>query len=82
MRITFRLKDERDDDLINWFNIIGAGERSFFIRQALRRSLCSEEQAIRLPALSEMGTPSKPVLEEPVTTEEAENRLSNMINKL
>jgi len=80
MRITFRLKGERDDDLIHWFNILGAGERSFFIRQALRRALCSEEQAVQLPAA--VSEPGKTVAEEPVSAEEAEERLTSMIDNL
>jgi hypothetical protein len=39
LRYTFRLKPERDSDLIDWLNSLGEGERSCFIRQALRKAL-------------------------------------------
>ena len=34
--VAFKVKPGRDDDLIKWLEEIGEGERSFFIRQALR----------------------------------------------
>ena len=40
-RYTFRLKPDRDADLIVWLNSLGDGERSCFIRNALRLSLKS-----------------------------------------
>jgi hypothetical protein len=49
MRITFRLKDDRDEDLLRWFNALGEGERSFFIRQALRRGLGSQGRESKHP---------------------------------
>ncbi len=47
-RYTFRLKPERDADLIAWLDDLGDGERSCFIRDALRRSL-HEPASSRLP---------------------------------
>jgi len=38
-RYTFRLKPGRDDDLIGWLEALGEGERSYSIRQTLRRGL-------------------------------------------
>ena len=38
-RYTFRLMPGRDDDLIQWLETLGEGERSFYIRQVLRRGL-------------------------------------------
>jgi hypothetical protein len=38
-RFTFRLRPDRDEDLIAWLDSLGEGERSFFIRQALRKAL-------------------------------------------
>lgn len=38
-RYTFRLMPGRDDDLIQWLETLGEGERSFYIRQILRRGL-------------------------------------------
>jgi hypothetical protein len=80
MRITFRLKDNRDEDLLQWFNALGEGERSFFIRQALRRGLSSREEKVSIPIIK--GEMPKLPKEEPVTAEEAESRLSSLINNL
>jgi len=78
MRITFRLKENRDEDLLLWFNNLGEGERSYFIRQTLRRGLVKAEHNDPLPVISVQQTSSlKP---EPVTAEEAENRLSSLLN--
>jgi hypothetical protein len=44
LRYTFRLKPERDSDLIAWLNSLGEGERSCFIRQALRKALGQKEE--------------------------------------
>ena len=80
MRITFRLKDDRDDDLLQWFNALGEGERSFFIRQALRRGLGSREEKVSIPIIKR-EMPKLPK-EEVVTAEEAENRLASLISNL
>lgn len=40
----FRLDEERDKDLINWLEGLGKGERSFYIRQALRQALRDREE--------------------------------------
>ena len=80
MRITFRLKDDRDDDLLRWFNALGEGERSFFIRQALRCGLGSQEEKVNIPII--MGEMPKLPKEEVVTAEEAESRLASLINTL
>ena len=81
MRITFRLKDDRDDDLLRWFNALGEGERSFFIRQALRCGLGSQEEKVNIPIII-MGEMPKLPKEEVVTAEEAESRLACLINNL
>ncbi len=80
MRITFRLKDDRDEDLLHWFQVVGEGERSYFIRQALRRGLSAGEQTVSIPYIGELKTSS--INEEPITAEEAEDRLSSLINNL
>jgi len=80
MRITFRLKNERDEDLLHWFKVIGEGERSYFIRQALRRGLSGREQTFQISAIPEINI--NPAQEEPITAEEAESRLSSLINNL
>jgi hypothetical protein len=35
----FRLREGRDDDLIQWLDGLPEGERSFYLRQALRKGL-------------------------------------------
>jgi len=42
MFIAFRLKLGRDDDLISWINNAGEGDRSYHIRETLRRGLFRE----------------------------------------
>ena len=39
IRVSFRLKAGRDDDLISWFESISANDRSYHIRETLRGSL-------------------------------------------
>lgn len=39
MFIAFRLKPGRDDDLINWIQNTGEGDRSHHIRQTIRQGL-------------------------------------------
>lgn len=39
IRISFRLKAGRDDDLISWLEGLAANDRSYFIRETLRSSL-------------------------------------------
>ena len=41
MYIAFRLKPGRDDDLINWFESLGDGDKSYYIRETLRKNLNS-----------------------------------------
>jgi len=41
MIIAFRLKPGRDDDLINWYESLGDGDRSYYIRETLRKNLNS-----------------------------------------
>lgn len=50
-RINLRLKPGRDDDLIAWWNSIPEGDRSYFLRETLRRGLGSQgSQAGRFQA--------------------------------
>jgi|GEM_PF-2879996 len=51
-RYTFRLKTERDEDLIAWLESLGEGERSFHIRQTLRQGLHEGRPLSALPAIS------------------------------
>jgi hypothetical protein len=62
-RYTFRLKPDRDADLIVWLDSLGDGERSCFIRNALRRSL-KEPQFSQAPnpIPLKQSTPSPPTL--------------------
>jgi predicted DNA-binding protein len=39
MFIAFRLKPGRDDDLIKWAESLGAGDKSYYIREAIRQGL-------------------------------------------
>ena len=39
IRVSFRLKTGRDDDLISWVERISANDRSYHIRETLRGSL-------------------------------------------
>ncbi len=39
LRVSFRLKAGRDDDLISWLENITANDRSYYIREALRGCL-------------------------------------------
>ena len=43
MFVAFRLKPDRDDDLIAWINTLGEDERSAGIRQALRGNVTRQE---------------------------------------
>lgn len=45
MFIAFRLKPGRDDDLINWIQGTGEGDRSYHIRQAIRQGLLQQAPA-------------------------------------
>lgn len=45
MFIAFRLKLGRDDDLINWIQSTGEGDRSYHIRQAIRQGLLPQAPA-------------------------------------
>ncbi len=80
MRITFRLKEQRDDDLICYFHAIGEGELSFFVRQALRRGLSRAEQAVQFPATAESPPEIEGKEQFLTTAEEAESKLDNLIS--
>ncbi len=43
MFIAFRLKPGRDNDLIEWLESLGTGDKSYFIRESLRRDLNSQK---------------------------------------
>ena len=43
----FRLHEIQDRDLIDWLNSLRKGERSFFIRQALRKALKEMEMDLK-----------------------------------
>lgn len=48
-RYTFRLKPGRDEDLITWLESLGEGERSFFIRNALRKAITKNANIVDIP---------------------------------
>ena len=43
MFIAFRLKPGKDDDLIKWLESLGSGDKSYFIRETLRRNLNAQK---------------------------------------
>ena len=47
-RFGFRLKPDRDQELISWLESLGEGERSFFIREALRKALLQENRMVTI----------------------------------
>ena len=63
-RINLRLKPGRDDDLINWWNSIPEGDRSYFLRETLRRGLGGQAGGYQAPPIAKAGplTPRAPML--------------------
>lgn len=54
-RINLRLKPGRDDDLIAWWNSIPEGDRSYFLRETLRRGLGSQAGGFQAPPIAAAG---------------------------
>lgn len=87
-RYAFRLKKGRDRDLITWLESFGEGERSFYIRQALRAGIATAQggqaamqQAAPVIEKPAAEAPSKPEPKKPVLTkEEAESKLNDLVN--
>ncbi len=82
-RYNFRLQRGRDDDLISWLESLGAGERSYYIRQVLRRGLRGNTDHLpQAPAVIEdvEDVETELVKEKKVSREEAENKLDNFLN--
>lgn len=86
-RFTFRLKPERDNDLIDWLNSLGEGERSFFIRQALRQALKGKPEVPAFnPVFGRPETvppvpadfPTGPAVSEVVTSDILADKLNNL----
>ena len=68
-RYTFRLKPGRDDDLISWLEALGEGERSYCIRQTLRRGLSGTvTPALSRVPIAAAEEPLRPVKQEPIET--------------
>ncbi len=63
-RINLRLKPGRDDDLIAWWNSIPEGDRSYFLRETLRRGLGGQAGGYQAPPIAAAGplTPRAPML--------------------
>lgn len=88
-RFGFRLKPERDDELISWLEDMGEGERSFFIREALRKAILQESGVPKFNS-QRTETVSKPfpAIPQPVNEatadepqqEDLENKLDNLTN--
>jgi hypothetical protein len=85
-RYAFRLKKGRDRDLIAWLENFGEGERSFYIRQALRAGIAAQGGPVA-------AQQAAPVIQQPVespgkdepekqalTKEEAESKLNDLVN--
>ena len=86
-RYHFRLRQGRDDDLIQWLESLGEGERSHFIRQTLRRGLNAGRGGAfeRVESVSSSPAPTfNPVKVEEearkVSREEAEVKLDGLLN--
>ncbi len=85
-RYAFRLKKGRDRDLITWLESFGEGERSFYIRQALRAGIAAQSGQVATPQqVTVIQQPVKPPSKaEPkkqvLTKEEAENKLNDLVN--
>jgi len=80
-RYTFRLKPGRDDDLIRWLEPLGEGERSFHIRQALRRGLNGRATPFRVPVVTESPRPVVQEVARPASTaagDDIEKRLDRL----
>lgn len=86
-RYSFRLKPGRDDDLIGRLESMGDGERSVFIRQALRSAWGGQGAPIP-PQPNHLNPPAAP--KEPITwqpfpeteTHDAKNELNERLDKL
>ncbi|MFA7468640.1 MAG: hypothetical protein WCY82_10290 [Desulfotomaculaceae bacterium] len=63
-RINLRLKPGRDNDLIAWWNSIPEGDRSYFLRETLRRGLGGQAGGYQAPPIAAAGplTPRAPML--------------------
>ncbi len=51
MFVAFRVKGGRDDDLITWLAGLGEGDRSYYIREALRQGLFRQTPAPAYPVM-------------------------------
>ncbi len=51
MFVTFRLKPGRDDDLIESLEGYPGGDRSYYIRELLRKGLINPSQQVATPGL-------------------------------
>ena len=58
--INFKVKPGRDDDLIDWMKTLGEGERSFHLRQTLRRGLRGNSKPSYRPKIDKGGNNDKP----------------------
>jgi len=87
--ISFKLKDPRDRDLMEWLEGLGDRERSFYIRQALRDWLegRSINRGAALPekpepkssgGAAEEGSPGLPPQENPEGIKELEEKLDSL----
>lgn len=55
VRVSFRLKVGRDDDLISWFESLADNDRSYFIRETLRGYLIKGTPPVSPSTVSSMN---------------------------
>ena len=48
LKITFRLRPGKDEDLIKWVKSFNDGERSHFIRQALKKVVTRKRVKLKM----------------------------------
>ncbi len=79
-RYNFRLQPGRDDELIRWLDSLGAGERSHYIRQALRRGGSIQPGARQLPVNREPQPEGEEPETEEINMEEAESKVNSLMD--
>jgi hypothetical protein len=68
----FRLREGRDDDLIQWLDGLPEGERSFYLRQALRKGLGQDGLELSLEVKAPKPEQSKPTRKPDISKQQPE----------
>jgi hypothetical protein len=78
--VAFRLKEGRDDALINWIENLPERDRSYHIREALRSNLQGQPRQViqAAPFVAKVVNPEIPAL--PGNAEDIESALDNWID--